>query len=202
MAIQQTSANLVEELPPYITSEAVEEVADEVISSNVGFRDLEELRIVYLLRTDQPLDPDDEIDTIVTVTKASPVWHAASGIDAIVAVKKPNWDLWGDKQRRALLTHGFSHLLVTEEGKLKKVGHDAEVFVREVNQFGSWHPSLMKLRRSLEDGTREPTTQVTLSSGGKSVTTDSDALADVARDPGKITELANRAKKAREGGDE
>lgn len=198
MAIQQTSANLVEELPPYVVSEAVQELADQVISETAGFRDLEDLRIVYLLRTDQPLDPDDEIDALVTVTKASPPVHGATGIDVLVAIKKANWDLWAEKQRRALLTHGLSHVLVTDEGKVKKIGHDAEVFLREVNEFGSWHPSLMRVARSFDEGPKRQPMQMTVTAGGRSARIDADKLEELAHDPTKVTELANRARRARE----
>lgn len=199
MAIQQTNAGLVEELPPYIKSEEVAELAEQVISEHTGFRDLEELEICYLQRTDQPLDPEDEIDQIIAVVKASAPWQAASGVDVIIWVKKANWDLWNEKLKRALLTHALSHLMVTEDGKLKKLGHDVEAFVREANEFGAWHPELSKLARSLADGPKA--TKVTISAGGRTVETDSDALEAAARDPGKITDLRNAARRAREGSD-
>ena len=178
MAVQQTTA--FEEKPPaYVLSQDIEDVADQVIADNTGFRDLSDIRIGYALRTDSPVEDDDGIDDVIAVTKASPLWSCLSDFDVVVAVKDDYWRRHQD-EHAALLTHALSHLLVTEEGKIKKVGHDVEAFHREAVKFGAWRPNLSRFWTAMNV----------------------DRGAASKPDPTKVTELANRAKDAREARDE
>lgn len=174
MAMKQTTA--FEDTPPaYILSRDVEDVGAQVIADNTGFRDLSEIRIAYALRTDAPTEDDDGIDDVVAVTKASALWSCISDYDVVVAVKDDYWRRHQD-EHEALMTHALSHLLVTEEGKIKKVGHDVEAFHREAVKFGAWRPNLSKFwtAMNVERAPSKP-------------------------DPTKVTELADRTRDAREG---
>lgn len=175
MAMKQTTA-FEETLPAYVLNNEVEEAAAQVIADNTAFRDLDEIRIGYALRTDAPTADEDGIDDVVGVVKASPLWACLSDYDVIVHVKEDYWRRHQD-EHEALLTHGLSHLMVTEEGKVKKVGHDVEAFHREAVKFGAWRPNLSRFWTAMNVDRGEAPKP----------------------DPDKIADLANRAKKAREG---
>jgi hypothetical protein len=157
---QQTTA-FDETLPPYILNDEVADIAAQVIADNDGLRGLDEVRLGYAIRTDAKTEDDDGIDDIVGVQKASALWACLSDYDAVVWVKDDYWRVFPG-HRQALLTHALSHLLVTDEGKLKKVGHDVEAFMRETHRFGPWSGRLARLWRSLG---HEPPGKVTKPAG-------------------------------------
>jgi hypothetical protein len=175
MAMKQTTA-FEETLPAYVLSQEVEDVAREVIADNTGFRDLSDVRIAFALRTDAPTADEDGIDDVVGVVKASPLWSCLSDYDVVVHVKDDYWRRH-QGEHAALLTHGLSHLLVTEEGKIKKVGHDVEAFHREAVKFGAWRPNLSRFWTAMNVDRGDAPTP----------------------DPDRVADLATHARKAREG---
>lgn len=199
---KQTTA--FEDVPPaYYLSEDVEEAAQAVIADNLSFRELSDLRVAYAIRTDSPYAEDDGIDDIVGVSVENAMRRCLGNYDAIVWVKE---DYWGRNpgHHDALLTHALSHLFVNEDGKLKKVGHDVEAFHREARKHGAWRGPLSTFWSALaiDKPAKGAKTKVTITAGGKSVETDTDAIADLARDPDKVVDLANQARRAREGRDQ
>lgn len=175
MAMKQTTT--FEDVPPaYFLSQDVEEVGRQVIADNVGFRDLDELRLAFAVRTDSPYSEEDGIDDVVGVSVENAMRRCLGLYDVIVWVKEAYWGRNPDLHE-ALLTHALSHVMVNEDGKVKKVGHDVEAFHREAVKFGAWRPQLSRFWTAMQADRDAPATP----------------------DPTKVTELANRAKDAREG---
>ncbi len=200
MAIQKQTTAFEEAPPAYYLSQDVEEAAAQVIADNAVFRELADLRIAYAIRTDTPYAEDDGIDDIVAVTVENAMRRCLGPWDATVSVKEDYWKRYGE-HHAALLTHALSHLFVNEDGKLKKVGHDIEAFHREAVQHGAWRQPLGRFWSALAID-RPAKTKVTVTAGGKTVETDTDAIEQLARDPDKIADLATHARRAREGRDE
>ena len=62
MAIQKQTTAFEDAVPAYIESQDLAEVASRVISETTGFRDLDEIRLGFYVRTDQPTTDEDGID--------------------------------------------------------------------------------------------------------------------------------------------
>lgn len=144
---RQSSARLAGPVEPFTKSDAVAAVADQVIADNVGFRNLREIEVAYLLNN-RPLDPADAagIDAIVKAVKAPPVWSFLSDVHVAVWVIAGFWHAFSEDQRRAAITHALSHVMVEEddagEVRVKIAPHDVEEFHRVAAQFGSWTTSV------------------------------------------------------------
>jgi hypothetical protein len=188
---QQTSAELADALPAYILSDEVADVAGQVIADNDAFRSLDEVRIGYALRTDQPISDDDEVDNIVGTAKASALWACLSDYDVVIWVKQPYWKLYDEVVRRAIVTHGLCHVFVSEEGKVKRLGHDVEEFTRVAVQFGPWSAKLLQFQRGLATDRKAKPEQTAIAQDPPP-----------AVDAGKVVELGNRARDARKGSDQ
>lgn len=146
----QTSAELVDALPTYILSDSVQDVADSVIAEHDAFRILGDIRMGYAERTDTKTEDDADIDTIVGVKRAGPLWGSLGEYDVVLWVNADWWHLMGKgATRAAAVTHALSHVLVTDEGKIKLVGHDVDAFIRETVKFGPWSTRLTRLWRSM-----------------------------------------------------
>lgn len=146
----QTSAELVDALPAYILSDTVQDVADSVIAEHDAFRTLNDIRLGCAVRTDAKTEDDAEIDEIIGVKRAGPLWGSLGEYDVVLWVKQDWWNLMGSgTARAAAVTHALSHVLVKEDGKIALVGHDVDVFLRETNKFGPWSTRLAMLWRSM-----------------------------------------------------
>jgi hypothetical protein len=146
----QTSAELVDALPAYILSDTVQDVADSVIAEHDAFRILNDIRMGYAERTDVKTEDDADIDTIIGVKRAGPLWGSLGEYDVVLWVNADWWHLMGKgAARAAAVTHALSHVLVTDEGKIKLVGHDVDVFLRETNKYGPWSSRLARLWRAM-----------------------------------------------------
>jgi hypothetical protein len=146
----QTSADLVDALPPYILSDSVADVADAVIAEHDAFRILNDIRMGYAERTDAKTEDDADIDDVIGVKRAGPLWGSLGEYDVVLWVKADWWHLMGKgAARAAAVTHALSHVLVTDEGKIKLVGHDVDAFIRETVKFGPWSSRLSRLWRSM-----------------------------------------------------
>jgi len=205
--IVQTSADLVDALPAYILSDEVESVAGDVIADTDAFRSLDEIRIGYALRTDSPIGDDEEVDQIVGTVKSSALWACLSDYDVVIWVKQPYWKLYDATVRRAVVTHALCHVFVTEEGKVKRLGHDVEEFTRVAAQFGAWSAKLAQFERGLYRPATRMVPQTTANeAAGAEVTVDDDGVPTIhidqepappKVDSGKVVELANHARSAR-----
>jgi hypothetical protein len=146
----QTSAELVDALPPYILSDSLQDVADSVIAEHDAFRILDDIRMGYAERTDVKTEDDADIDAIIGVKRAGPLWGSLGEYDVVLWVNADWWHLMGKgSARAAAVTHALSHVLVTDEGKIKLVGHDVDAFLRETNKYGPWSTRLAMLWRSM-----------------------------------------------------
>jgi hypothetical protein len=151
---QQTSADLVDALPAYILSDSLQDVADSIIAEHDAFRILNDIRMGYAERTDVKTEDDADIDTIIGVKRAGPLWGSLGEYDVVCWVNSDWWRLMGKSAARAAaVTHALSHILVTDEGKVKLVGHDVDAFIRETVKYGPWSNRLSRLWRSMG---REP----------------------------------------------
>ena len=146
----QTSADLVDALPAYILSDSVQDVADSVIAEHDAFRILGDIRMGYAERTDVKTEDDADIDTIIGVKKAGPLWGSLGEYDVVLWVNADWWRLMGKgATRAAAVTHALSHVLIKDDGKIKLVGHDVDAFIRETVKFGPWSGRLSRLWRSM-----------------------------------------------------
>lgn len=215
----QTSAELVDALPPFLVSDEVAGVAAAVIREHeVSFGWIpRDFRVVYLLKFGDKISPDDEIDTIAKCVKAPALWNVLAAYDFAIWVKDCYWNLLSPRDREAVLAHELQHIGATDAEKPKILPHTIEEFSQVVAWYGPWSGGLKALYRAFAESGHEPARQV---SAGELVDAVADAYeaagAEVTRDAtgtptihvdmdeplkldaGKVVELGNRARKARE----
>lgn len=138
--------------PDFIRDEAIEKVAQEVLSAHgkVGgplfatakaIRD-EEVRVLFL-RNDKPFDPEKDEETHEVVgkcVKAPGIWHDVTGYDVAIWLRGWFWDHWHPDQREAFTLHELLHIEVTrdknEKAKVAVAKHDVEDFVAVMRLYG------------------------------------------------------------------
>lgn len=70
------------------------------------------------------------------------------GAKVLIQINKQVWDLYPE-QREALLFHELCHLWLSEDGKLKTVGHDIEEFYAVIRRFGDWKGQVEEIKHAL-----------------------------------------------------
>lgn len=136
-------------IEPFLAAPEVEELAQDVIASYDEFEPIQTaireqgLRIRYVFET-KPFDPTKEElkpHTIAKVTKASPLWRALAETEIAIQFRQPFWVAFKEHQRRAVLHHELTHILVDvdEDTGRMKIGlreHDVEDFTQTMRRFG------------------------------------------------------------------
>ena len=112
-------------------------VANGLIRRNdVHFRDLAQLRIVYLRRLGDRSGEGEA--AIAKCQKAPAIWRDTAGIDVAIWVWDEVWAELDTRQREALTAHELCHVSVTEKGTVKLLPHDLEEFAWVARQYGAW----------------------------------------------------------------
>jgi len=134
--------------PPFVKSEALEELILSVRDTFPEFRDVVEamdeggITLGYVLET-KPFDALHEEykpHTIAKVTKASPLWREWGEVDAIIQFRRTFWTAFDDQQRRAVAYHELKHLQPSQDDngrwKLALGPHELEEFSGVMRHFG------------------------------------------------------------------
>lgn len=144
---------------PFIVSEEVAELAEDVLARFDEFRSIREaiandgLRIRYVFETKafDPLKEELKPHTIAKVQKAGPVWRTLAETELVISFRQWFWEKFDEPARRRTLHHEFSHVQVEEPGpdgrpKVSLREHEIEDFGLTVRRFGPrpWHASFFK----------------------------------------------------------
>lgn len=142
-------ATLVE---PFTDAPPLADLADLVMRQFDEFRSIadavdEGLRIAYVWET-KPFDPGKDeykVHIVAKVTKASPLWRHVGETELVIQFRQWFWDKFDDAQRRAVIHHELTHILVDEpdaEGRIKVTlrDHDIEDFWQTMRRYGPVKP--------------------------------------------------------------
>jgi hypothetical protein len=145
--------------PPdaFIKAPDVEDVAAALLSEFDEFEPIrtaieDGLRIKYVFET-KPFDPHKEElkpHTVAKTTKASPLWRALAGTELVIQFRQTFWDLFDETQRKAVLHHEFTHVVVDDDGSLALRPHDVEEFTRTLRRFGPYLPNRVALVKAAQ----------------------------------------------------
>ncbi len=132
---------------PFIAAPELEELARDVMATFDEFRSIETgledgVRIAYVWET-KPFDPlKDEFKphTIAKVTKAGPLWRCLAETDLVIQFRQTFWGPFTEAQRRAVVHHELTHIVVEEDDKggvkISLREHDVEDFSKTMRRFG------------------------------------------------------------------
>lgn len=140
--------------PDFVKSEAVAEVAEEVLRIHgraEGVARLypvaraiaeEEIHVLWLLNA-KPFDPEkdeEEHDTAGKCLKAPRLWHDVTGFDVAIWLREGYWEEWDQPTREAAVLHELLHVEVerdkNDQPKVRIRKHDVEDFVDVVRHYG------------------------------------------------------------------
>lgn len=152
---------------PFVGAPELADLAEQVISEFDEFDPIRRaiadqgLAIGYVWET-KPFDPESEEykpHTIAKVTKASPLWRCISDLHLVIQFRRTFWDEFDAEQRRAIVHHELSHVLVDvdQQGRLKVAlrPHDVEDFWLTVRRFGPILPGRAAFLKAITDWQRE-----------------------------------------------
>ncbi len=130
----------------YIDSPEVESLARKVIVEyEVDLHDCQDgAKIKYLFKV------SEKSHYAGRCNKATGKWKYLTGMDYVVEIWQPFWNLANENQRQALLYHELRHVkkVITKDGEVKwgVLKHDVELFINEIKFFGYWHQDLVGLK--------------------------------------------------------
>lgn len=159
---------------PFLDAPALEKMAGEVMQTFDEFRPISDaihdgLRIAYVWET-KPFDPGKDeykVHIVAKVTKASPLWRHVAETELVIQFRQWFWDKFTDAQRRAVVHHELTHILVDEpdaQGRIRLSlrDHDVEDFWQTMRRYGPVKPGAAGFIKAYldwqhEQDTPEPT---------------------------------------------
>lgn len=123
----------------FIEAPEVQEIADRLIAARLPH--LAELNVTYLWKRKGGTSGGQAV--LGKAVKPAGLIKHFGQTDAVIWIAYDHAVSFGftNLQLEALTYHELLHLVVSENGDVKTVGHDFEGFTSEIHHYGQWRPS-------------------------------------------------------------